>query len=220
MSLTASIPSSTTSLDDLQLLVPTPDDFAGMADLQTEAFHSDEFFFSKKRDGHFRNYEKTYERYQRNCPRKLNICRVIKTDEGIILAGCQLMTRLNQESKSTEVFVEWLACHPCFQGKGLGSRLLSWAATFAREHLKVEVLSLFVVQSNVKARRLYERKGFVIRGKTSSRSEPQGSLGGKGGTVQMAWKGALSRFSVMSPFRHLSIHHMHMDLSALPVVMT
>jgi ribosomal protein S18 acetylase RimI-like enzyme len=157
-----------------ELHVPTPTDFQGIAVLQTEAFHNHESscFRINSKTEHVKNYYRTYERYFRDCPRKLQMCRIIRSpqDGTVIVAACQLMTRRAHGSDGIDVFVEWVACHPDQQGKGIGTQLLAWAANFAKEQLKVTVLSLFVVMTNAKARRLYEREGFVMRNLTAKQT--------------------------------------------------
>ena len=156
-----------------ELHVPTPVDFQGMAVLQSKAFHPPHEWTCRPRNypqatHHIRNYYGTYQRYFRDCPRKLDMCRIIKSpnDSTVILAACQLMTRRDPKQKDRViVFVEWIACLPDHQGQGIGSQLLAWAAAFSKEEMNVTVLSLFVIQSNTRARRLYERKGFVILGR-------------------------------------------------------
>lgn len=106
------------------------------------------------------------------------------------------------KSSSTHgaVFVEWIACLPTHRGQGLGSQLLDWAAQHAQLTLQVDRLSLYVVQSNTAARRLYERHGFV-------------QLDAKGCAIHQSraqkwWSHVVAR----SPLGHLSVHHMQKEL--------
>ena len=61
-----------------------------------------------------------------------------------------------------EAYIEWIATHPDHTGKGLGSRLLKWAEEYARKNARAQFLSLGVMKANEGARKLYERKGFVV----------------------------------------------------------
>ena len=59
--------------------------------------------------------------------------------------------------------VQSLRVHPAFRGLGVGSRLLGAAEISARER-GFERLGLSVSVENPKARQLYERCGYVLRG--------------------------------------------------------
>jgi ribosomal-protein-alanine N-acetyltransferase len=56
-----------------------------------------------------------------------------------------------------------IAVHPDYRGKGVGTRLLSFLIAVARSR-DINALTLEVRQSNVRARKLYERMGFVASG--------------------------------------------------------
>lgn len=56
-----------------------------------------------------------------------------------------------------------IAVHPVYRGQGVGTRLLSFLIAVA-ESREINALTLEVRQSNVRARRLYERMGFVASG--------------------------------------------------------
>ena len=106
------------------------------------------------------------------------------------------------KSSSTHgaVFVEWIACLPTHRGQGLGSQLLDWAAQHAQWTLQVDRLSLYVVQSNASARRLYERHGFVQLDAKGRALNPS--------RAQKWWSHAVAR----SPLGHFSVHHMQKEL--------
>ena len=59
--------------------------------------------------------------------------------------------------------VQSLRVHPAFRGLGIGSRLIEAAEQCARER-GFEQLGLSVSVENPKARRLYERCGYALRG--------------------------------------------------------
>ena len=155
----------------LLLSVPTPDDFQGMAVLQTAAFIEKQGWGESSKDIEMNNY-KTYQRYHKECPIKLTHCRIIKSPDGAtVLAACQLHLRRrkdvngnNLSDKAADVFIEWIACHPDHMNKGMGSTLLAWAASFAKEELLATSLTLYVIKANTRAVRLYKRRGFVTQG--------------------------------------------------------
>lgn len=158
-----------------------------MAVLQTLAFREKEGY---RRESTMRKVEKnhfsTYQRYYQKCPAKLRHCRIIKSsaaasassDDGAadgdgkeqVVAACQLHLRRRRPNKNNnndddkiDVLVEWIACHPHHMNKGMGSLLLAWAASYAKQELKANVLTLYVVKANASAVRLYQRRGFVIQ---------------------------------------------------------
>lgn len=122
-----------------------------------------------------RNYFETYQRYHRECPTKLQHCRILKSstskEDKTVFAACQLQLRRPQNSTSNQVnvFIEWIACHPDYMNQGLGSTLLAWAADHAKRVVRANVLTLYVIRANTGAVRLYERRGFVIQRKQGSR---------------------------------------------------
>ena len=59
-----------------------------------------------------------------------------------------------------DICVGGLAVHPAMRGQGIGTRLLQAVFTFARER-GFRTVSLEVVDTNPRARQLYERLGFV-----------------------------------------------------------
>ena len=67
-------------------------------------------------------------------------------------------------SNDEEVFVEWIACHSDYRGKGIGSKLiqrgLRHAAAQGAAHTFLEVAS-----DNLPALALYTRHGFVQAGR-------------------------------------------------------
>lgn len=158
------------------LTVPTPADFPEIAKLQAAAFA--EKLGCEGAAESERNCIRAYQKYQTNSPQKLEHCRIIKSSDGrTIMAACQLQANgdpgdltfppgMRHFLKQGEVYVEWIACHPDFIGKGLGSQLLKWADGFAKHELQAQWLTLSVMKRNEGAVRLYERKGYVIKADT------------------------------------------------------
>jgi len=72
--------------------------------------------------------------------------------------GLPLMHR--PDSKT--LCIDSIAVHPLFRGRGAGSHLLEWAFAFAQKK-DYRSVSLYVVHSNDKARKLYERLGFQVK---------------------------------------------------------
>ncbi len=146
---------------ELTLSKPTPEDFRALSVLQESAFPEQDQTNNLRR----------YERYYKECPVKLDHCRVVKmrkktsstrtTSDSEVIAACQLQLRPGRTDDDVfEVFIEWIGCHPDHRGKGVGSMLLDWAGQFSKETLKSTKLGLYMVRSNIHARRLYERNGF------------------------------------------------------------
>jgi ribosomal protein S18 acetylase RimI-like enzyme len=66
-----------------------------------------------------------------------------------------------EEARRDEYYISNLAVHPQLQGRGIGSRLLAFAESQARECGLVR-LSLCVDMDNPGAQRLYERTGYRV----------------------------------------------------------
>ena len=121
------------------------------------------------------DHGRVYEQYMREYPHKIQHCRVAKSadhpDE--VLGAIQLQLTgdpgdwhlpllMRHQLHPHEAYLEFIACHPNHTGKGIGSKLLEWAVTYAREN-GAKFLSLEVMAANKGAKRLYERKGFVAK---------------------------------------------------------
>ena len=175
---------------ELTLSKPTPEDFRALSVLQESAFPEQDQKSNLRR----------YERYYKECPVKLDHCRVVKmrknstdSDQEEVIAACQLQLRPSRADGVVDVFIEWIGCHPDHRGKGVGSLLLDWAGQFAKESLKSTTLGLYMVRSNTNARRLYERNGFAksttsSSGKKKKDKQFQRKIDrwfGHGGVIQM-----------------------------------
>jgi len=68
------------------------------------------------------------------------------------------------ELKKKQAKILGLAVLEEFRGKGIGSALLKKAIDFAREKRKSEIV-LLVSEANPAAQRIYEKFGFILRGK-------------------------------------------------------
>ena len=156
---------------ELTLSKPTPADFHALSVLQAAAFPE-----QKQENNLLR-----YQRYHKECPVKLEHCRIVKlrtpsssednSDE--VVAACQLQLRPRREDGVVDVFIEWIGCHPDHRGKGVGTMLLDWAGRFAKETLGATTLGLYMVLSNTGARRLYERNGFApVQSNKNSKKAP------------------------------------------------
>jgi ribosomal-protein-alanine N-acetyltransferase len=86
---------------------------------------------------------------------------VIRTDEGSVAGFCAFWKVVDQ------IHINNLAIHPDFRGRGLGTVLLN-EVLVAAERLGAPNATLEVRRSNERARRLYERAGFVIAGVRTS----------------------------------------------------
>lgn len=114
----------------VQIVVPTPADFKGLAEMKAAAFV--EKGVSQSDDG------RAYERYSRESPDKIRHCRVAKSPDspGEILGAIQLQLHgdpgdyqlsafMRHEAHPGEAYIEFIACHPDHTGKGIGSKLMS-----------------------------------------------------------------------------------------------
>ena len=153
--------SSTTSTD-LTLSAPTPSDLHALSILQSAAFPEQPFA---------NNYAR-YQRYHKECPAKLEHCRIVKLSNEVVVAACQLQLRA-KNGGAFDVIIEWIGCHPDHRGKGVGAMLLDWAGNFAHEALGVTKLGLYMIKSNTDARRLYERHGFAAVGGSHTANKRQ-----------------------------------------------
>ncbi len=69
---------------------------------------------------------------------------------------------LDEQLDEDEMIVDFIAVHPDFRGQGIGSQLLMLGEEVARETEGIIRYTLGVIDENKEARRLYERKGFVV----------------------------------------------------------
>ncbi|EZI27286.1 N-acetyltransferase [Pseudomonas extremaustralis] len=86
------------------------------------------------------------------------LCLVVSNDQGILgVAQCW-----------TSAFIKHLAVHPCNQGQGLGRALLLHSFQVFKQRGEPYV-DLKVLESNLRARQLYESAGmvFVLRDRVS-----------------------------------------------------
>lgn len=64
-----------------------------------------------------------------------------------------------REPAPGELILDGIAVHPDFRGKGIGTELLASVVSHAREN-NYNKVKLDVIDTNTKARKLYERQGF------------------------------------------------------------
>ena len=177
-------PLAMTEVLEYPLVVPTREDFEALGVTKDLAFAEKRGCWSTAENNQ-KALQKAYESYLQQCPRKLDHCRIIKgTDENgkiIVYAACQLQMpgdpgdlmfsdpSWRHKLLPGEAYVEFIATHPDYTGKGLGSKLLAWAFEFCENYRDedgnavVTWLSLDVMSANEGAIRLYERKGFVVQ---------------------------------------------------------
>ena len=105
--------------------------------------------------------------YYQSHPERLPMCGVALGEDGTALGYVQLaIYPMNDKdglhsTKPGETYVEQIGVAAAARGKGVGKVLLEWAEARAREH-QSNVLTLSVLNGN-RARRLYERFGFVAK---------------------------------------------------------
>mmetsp|Transcript_22332 Transcript_22332/g.62278 ORF Transcript_22332/g.62278 Transcript_22332/m.62278 type:complete len:241 (+) Transcript_22332:1040-1762(+) len=151
---------------NLEVVVPTEGDFEALANMKSLAFAE---------KGGSTDGGKSYRKYLRKYPQKIQHCRVVKSPDfpGIVLGAMQLQLRgdpgdfdlpssLRHSVLPGEAHVEFIATHPDHTGKGIGSRLLAWADEFSIDQ-GYNRLSLEVMGANDGAVRLYKRKGYVVK---------------------------------------------------------
>ncbi len=76
---------------------------------------------------------------------------------------------LESKLDEDEMIVDFVAVHPNYRGQGIGSQLLVFGEEVARETEGIIRYTLGVIDENKDARRLYERKGFVVYKTKSSK---------------------------------------------------
>ena len=181
--------SVSTPNDGVVLAIPTPDDFAALAVTKDLAFAEKRGCWASSESTQ-RTIQQAYETYAQKYPNKLEHCRIIRgsdpaTGDVIIMAACQLQmpgdpgdlcfsdpSWRHELLDNGEAYVEFIATHPNFTGRGLGSKLLAWAFEHCQEYdssssstkqQPITRLTLDVMTRNKGAIRLYERKGFVVQ---------------------------------------------------------
>lgn len=98
------------------------------------------------------------------------MARLVKT--GKIVGGMQLQLQgdvgdlefpfcMRDNCQADEAYIEYIATSADHRGMGIGSQLLAWAESFAKDK-GCNRLTLDVMTANTAAIRLYERKGYVI----------------------------------------------------------
>ncbi len=96
-------------------------------------------------------------------PPKFNIFGAIKRF-GIFKLLFTILSLTILETKVTkdEMLVDYIAIHPDFRGKGIGSKLLDFGENQARKNKEITKYSLMVIGQNIRAIKLYEKLGFNI----------------------------------------------------------
>ena len=69
---------------------------------------------------------------------------------------------LDNKLAEDEMIVDFIAVDPDYRGQGIGSQLLDYGEAQARQVSGITRITLSVIDENKGARRLYERKGFVV----------------------------------------------------------
>ena len=171
-------PLAMTEVLEYPLVVPTREDFEALGVTKDLAFAEKRGCWSTAENNQ-KALQKAYESYLQQCPRKLDHCRIIKgTDENgkvIVYAACQLQMpgdpgdlmfsdpSWRHKLLPGEAYVEFIATHPDYTGKGLGSKLLAWAFEFCENYRDEDGNAVVTWLSLEGAIRLYERKGLWSR---------------------------------------------------------
>jgi len=72
-----------------------------------------------------------------------------------------LLAQMNHKPKPGELYIEFLAVHSSARGRGVGGLMLQRADEIARER-GLDRVTLEVIDTNPRARALYERSGFWV----------------------------------------------------------
>lgn len=78
-----------------------------------------------------------------------------------LISGISMFFLYHSVSKG-ELTVDFIAVHPDFRGRGVGGKLLDFGENQARQTDGISRYTLGVIEKNIGARRLYERKGFCV----------------------------------------------------------
>jgi ribosomal protein S18 acetylase RimI-like enzyme len=78
-----------------------------------------------------------------------------------VFSGIGMFLLKSRVSKG-DMMVDFIAVHPSLRGKGIGGRLLDFGENKASQAIGISRYTLGVIEKNVYARRLYERKGFKV----------------------------------------------------------
>ncbi len=94
---------------------------------------------------------------------RFNIFKAIKRF-GVFKLFVTIFTLIILESKVTkdEMLVDYIAIHPDYRGKGIGSKLLKFGEEQARGNKEITTYSLMVIGQNQRAIKLYEKLGFKV----------------------------------------------------------
>jgi ribosomal protein S18 acetylase RimI-like enzyme len=149
----------------------TAADFRALGDLKALAF--------REKGGSARDAERLvriYQKYQSEYPAKLKHCRLVRdpTRPDMLVGAIQVMCAGDPPDLTMpellrhdtllpgEAYVEFVATHPDYTGRGIGTTLLAWADECAKSQ-GCRYISLEVMKKNEGAVRLYERQGYVIK---------------------------------------------------------
>ena len=94
---------------------------------------------------------------------KFNVFDAIKRF-GIFRLFFTIFSLVIFESKvsKNEMLVDYIAIHPDYRGKGIGSKLLDFGEKQAKINKRTNIYSLMVIGQNQRAIKLYERLGFKV----------------------------------------------------------
>lgn len=85
---------------------------------------------------------------------------VVSRDEGTVV-GCVDLMNFSPRHLRAEVGI---LIFPDYQGRGYGVEVLRMLVAYAREHLCLHLLYAVVSERNARARRAFEKAGFVLSG--------------------------------------------------------
>ena len=180
----AAAPSIETMTREHELVIPTHEDVDAIGRLQVNVSVRGQgpLCLGRANDflppccctvGQLNRTRRAYRMYAEHYPQKLSHCRIVRGASGEALGALQLTLpgdpgNMDQNPCSRhatlegEAYVDWIACAPEAQGKGIGTKLLAWADEEAKA-AGAQFLCLHVGGSNDRAANLYQRHGLEFK---------------------------------------------------------
>lgn len=92
---------------------------------------------------------------------RIDLKNIIRISTPKVLRIAFLGIPLMKRPLDKEILIDVIAVAKMFRGRGIGTRILYYVIDLARK-IKIEKIKLYVVEHNERAKKLYERIGFVV----------------------------------------------------------
>eukprot|EP00049_Salpingoeca_infusionum_P018055 m.355541 g.355541 ORF g.355541 m.355541 type:complete len:198 (-) comp17275_c0_seq1:401-994(-) len=159
--------------EEVRVEVATAQDVVQVAGVHSTAFIDKTCFVCNTPSSAHEEAQQMYATYSRRHKTKLSHCGLVRGKDGAVAGALQLTlpgdvgdlsfpSFMRHVNKPHEAYIDWVGVNPDYRGKGIGSALLAWADETARA-AGCQTITLDVVTRNEAARRLYERKGYVVQ---------------------------------------------------------